>query len=383
MSISTRQRLMTVPYYEPTLAGNERKYLEEVLTAKQLAGDGKFTKACHALLEEKTGAARALLTHSGTGALDMIGILLGISPGDEVIMPSYTFVSTANAIALRGGVPVFVDIRRDTLNIDETLIEQAITPRTRAIMPVHYAGIGCEMDAIMALSAKHGLAVAEDAAQGFGASYRGKPLGTFGALSALSFHASKNVTAGEGGALLVNDPGLRLRAEIVREKGTNRSQFFRGEVDKYTWVDLGSSFLPSEITAALLLAQLEEADRINRARVEFWGRYHEALKFLETRGLARRADVPQHCAHNGHIYWLVFETGELRAKARDLLVEKGIMASAHYAPLHNSPAGLRLGRAGSGMEVALHVGDGLLRMPLYAHMPDETIERAADALKAL
>ncbi|MGB5950410.1 MAG: dTDP-4-amino-4,6-dideoxygalactose transaminase [Parvibaculum sp.] len=374
---------MSVPYYEPTLAGREREYLDEVLSAKQLAGDGKFTKACHAWLEEKTGAVRALLTHSGTGALDMIGLLLEIEPGDEVIMPSYTFVSTANAIALRGGVPVFVDIRADTLNIDENLIEQAITPRTRAIMPVHYAGVGCEMDAIMTLAAKHGLAVAEDAAQGFGAFYRGKALGTFGALSALSFHASKNVVAGEGGALLVNDPAYRLRAEIVREKGTNRSQFFRGEVDKYTWVDLGSSFLPSEITAALLLAQLEQAEAINQRRVALWGRYHEALRPLEARGLARRAEIPQHCAHNGHIYWLVFESGELRARARDLLVAQGIMASAHYAPLHSSPAGQRLGRAASAMKVADHVGEGLLRMPLYAHMPDDVIERTAAALAAL
>lgn len=374
---------MTIPYYEPTLDGREREYLDQVLNSKQLAGDGKFSKACHAWLEEKTGAARALLTHSGTGALDMIGLLLGIEPGDEVIMPTYTFVSTANAIALRGGVPVFVDVRRDTLNIDETLIEAAITPKTRAIMPVHYAGVGCEMDTIMEIARKHGLAVAEDAAQGFGASYRGKPLGTFGALAALSFHASKNVVAGEGGALLVNDPAYKLRAEIVREKGTNRAQFFRGEVDKYTWVDLGSSFLPNEITAALLLAQLERADAINARRVELWGRYHEALKSLETRGLAKRAEVPQHCAHNGHIYWLVFETDALRARARELLVAKGIMASAHYAPLHNSPAGLRYGRTGSDMKVGIHVGEGLLRMPLYAHMPDHVVEEAAEALKAL
>lgn len=374
---------MTVPYYEPTLDGRERAYLEEVLSSRQLAGDGKFTKACHALLEEMTGAARALITHSGTGALDMIGLLLDIAPGDEVVMPSYTFVSTANAIALRGGVPVFVDVRADTLNIDEGLIEAAITSRTRAVMPVHYAGIGCEMDAIMALARKHDLIVVEDAAQGFGAAYRGKPLGTFGALAALSFHASKNVVAGEGGALLVNDPAYRARAEIVREKGTNRSQFFRGEVDKYTWVDLGSSFLPSEITAALLLAQLEQADVLNARRVALWSRYHEALASLETRGLARRAGVPQHCAHNGHIYWLVFETGALRARARELLVAKGIMASAHYAPLHNSPAGLRFGRAASDMKVASHVGDGLLRMPLYAHMPDDAIEQAAEALATL
>jgi len=374
---------MTIPYYEPTLAGREREYLDEVLAAKQLMGDGKFTRACHALLEQKTGAVRALLTHSGTGALDMIGLLLEIEPGEEVIMPSYTFVSTANAIALRGGVPVFIDIRADTLNIDEKLIEQAITPKTRAIMPVHYAGIGCEMDTILSVAKAHNLVVAEDAAQGFGATYKGKPLGTFGALSALSFHASKNVIAGEGGALLVNDPAYRLRAEIVREKGTNRSQFFRGEVDKYTWVDLGSSFLPSEITAALLLAQLEQADGINARRVALWTGYHEALVSLETRGLARRAAVPQHCGHNGHIYWLVFETGDLRARARDLLVAEGLMASAHYAPLHSSPAGKRFGRAASGMAIADHVGDGLLRMPLYAHMPEDTIGRVADVLKKL
>ena len=374
---------MTVPYYEPTLAGRERQYLDEVLSAKQLAGDGKFTKACHALIEEKTGTHKALLTHSGTGALDMIGLLLEIEPGDEVIIPTYTFVSSANAIALRGGVPVFVDIRADTLNLDETLIEAAITPKTRAIMPVHYAGISCEMDTILAIAKKHNLIVVEDAAQGYGATYKGKPLGTLGALSALSFHASKNVIAGEGGALLVNDPAYRLRAEIVREKGTNRAQFFRGEIDKYTWVDLGSSFLPSEIVAALLLAQLEQADAINERRVALWEAYHAALAPLEARGLARRAVVPNSCRHNGHIYWLVFESGDLRAKARDLLVAEGLTASAHFAPLHNSPAGKRFGRTGSDMKVAEYAGDGLLRMPLFAHMEPDVVAQVADVLKKL
>lgn len=374
---------MKIPYFEPTFGGRESEYLAEVLASRQLAGGGRFTRACHERIEQVTGAVRALTTHSGTAALEMIALLLRIEPGDEIIMPTYTFVSTASAFALRGGVPVFIDIRPDTLNIDETLIEQAIGPRTRAICPVHYAGVACEMDTIMDIAGRHGLAVVEDAAQGFGASYKDKPLGTFGALGALSFHASKNVVAGEGGALLVNDPAYAERAEIVREKGTNRSQFFRGEIDKYTWVDLGSSYLPSEITAALLLAQLEQADAINARRVALWARYHEALAPLEARGLARRPHVPQHCAHNGHIYYLVFDTAERRARARDILLECDINSSAHYAPLHSSPAGQRLGRTGSAMKVAGPASDCLLRMPLYAHMEENVVERVAEALAAL
>jgi dTDP-4-amino-4,6-dideoxygalactose transaminase len=374
---------VTIPYSKPSLDGREREYLLEALADAHLSGDGRFTKACHKVLEEKTGTGKALLTHSCTAALEMSALLLGIAPGDEVIMPSYTFVSTANAVVLRGGVPVFIDVRPDTINMDERLLEQALSPRTRAIFPVHYAGVACEMDAILAFAADHKLAVVEDAAQGLGATYKNRALGTMGTFGALSFHASKNVVAGEGGALLVNDRSFAERAEIVREKGTNRSRFLRGEVDKYTWVDVGSSYLPSEINAALLLAQLERADDINRRRVEFWDAYHRALEPLERRGCARRPVVPEGCKHNGHIYYLIFEDPRLHERARLKLSESGISAPAHYVPLHSSPAGRRLGRVAGAMDVTDAIGAGLLRLPLYAQMKAEDQAQVIEVLLSL
>lgn len=359
---------MSIPYSKPSLEGRERDYLLEAVGDAHLSGDGRFTKACHQVLERQTGTAKALLTHSCTAALEMAALLLDIGPGDEVIMPSYTFVSTANAVVLRGGVPVFIDVRPDTINMDERLIEQALSSRTRAIAPVHYAGVACEMDAILAIARDRGLAVVEDAAQGLGASYRGRALGTLGTFGALSFHASKNVVSGEGGALLVNDAAFAERAEIVREKGTNRSRFLRGEVDKYTWVDVGSSYLPSEIVAALLLAQLERAEEINRRRVELWDIYHLALEPLERAGRVRRPTVPAECRHNGHIYYLVFQDIQLREQAQRKLSERGISAPAHYVPLHNSPAGRRYAKTAGRMAVTESVGDGLLRLPLHAHL---------------
>ena len=291
-----------IPFNKPALVGPEFDYIREALEAGHLAGDGRFTKRCHALLEAITGSPRALLTHSCTAALEMSAMLADVGPGDEIIMPSFTFVSTANAFVLRGATPVFVDVRPDTLNLDERLVEGAITPRTRAIVPVHYAGVACEMDALTAIAERHGLLVIEDAAQGMGSTYKGRPLGAIGALGALSFHETKNVISGEGGALLVNRETLIQRAEILREKGTNRSAFFRGQVDKYTWVDIGSSYLPSEIIAAFLCAQLEQVEQVNAGRVAVWRSYHAAFEPLEAAGLLRRPIVPAACGHNGHMY---------------------------------------------------------------------------------
>lgn len=331
-----------------------------------LAGDGRFSKRCHEWLEARTGSVKALLTHSCTAALEMSAILANIGPGDEVIMPSYTFVSTANAFALRGAVPVFVDIRPDTLNIDESRIEAAITPKTRAIVPVHYAGVGCEMASIMAIAEQHGLWVIEDAAQGIMAKVDGKPLGAMGHLGALSFHETKNVISGEGGALLINDAELVERAEIIREKGTNRSRFFRGQVDKYTWVDVGSSYLPSDLVAAFLFAQLEEAEVITARRLSIWNTYHEALAPLEQAGLLRRPMVPAHCEHNGHMYEILLADLEQRSRVIGFLKARGIQAVFHYIPLHSSPAGLAFGRSAEDvLPVTDALSERLLRLPFW------------------
>lgn len=374
---------MPIPYSKPSLEGREREYLLEALADAHLSGDGRFTKACHKALEAQTGAAKALLTHSCTAALEMASLLLDLAPGDEVIMPSYTFVSTANAVVLRGAVPVFIDVRPDTINMDERLVEQAISPRTRAIYPVHYAGVACEMDTITRIAGENGLAVVEDAAQGLGASYKGRALGTLGALGALSFHASKNVVSGEGGALLVNDAAFAERAEILREKGTNRSRFLRGEVDKYTWVDVGSSYLPGEVVAALLLAQLERAEEINGKRVALWDAYHQALEPLERTGRVRRPGVPGDCRHNGHIYYLIFEDAGLHERARQKLTEQGISAPAHYVPLHSSPAGRRFGRTAGPMTVTEAAGAGLLRLPLHTGLRAEEQARVIETLLSI
>lgn len=347
------------------MTGRELSYINQAHQLGWLAGDGVFTKKCQNWLEDRTRTIRALLTHSCTGALELAAIVAGIGPGDEVIMPSYTFVSTANAFVLRGATPVFVDIRPDTLNLDETLLEPAITPRTKAIVPVHYAGIACEMDAIMAVAKRHGLIVIEDAAQAIMSSYRGQALGTIGHLGALSFHETKNIIAGEGGALLINDPALVARAEIVREKGTNRSNFFRGHVDKYTWVDIGSSFLPSELVAAFLWAQMEDADEITRRRLALWERYHNAFLALERDGKAVRPSIPDHCQQNAHMYRLLLPSSERRSAFIAALREAGIASVFHYVPLHNAPAGLRYGRSGSALSQTEDLSRRVVRLPMW------------------
>jgi dTDP-4-amino-4,6-dideoxygalactose transaminase len=373
-----------IPFNKPFLTGRELEYIEQAHANGHLSGDGAFTKRCHAWLETTTGCRKALLTHSCTAALEISALLLDLQPGDEVIMPSFTFVSTANAVVLRGAVPVFVDVRPDTFNLDERLIEAAITPRTKAICAVHYAGVGCEMDAIVALARKHGLRVVEDAAQGILSTYRGRPLGSIGDLGALSFHETKNVICGEGGALLINDPAYAERAEIIREKGTNRSQFFRGQVDKYTWVDVGSSFLPGEVSAAFLAAQLEEAEAITRRRMAIWGRYHSWAEPFEQRGLVRRPIVPAHCVHNAHMYYLLLPSLERRTAFIARLKSAGVGAVFHYVPLHASPAGRRFGH-GDDLPITDDVADRLVRMPLWPGLEDQldhVLAAAEDALLA-
>jgi len=359
-----------IPFNRPYMTGKELYYIAEAKFGNMLAGDGPFTKRCHQWLEQRTACVKALLTHSCTAALEMAAQLVDIQAGDELIMPSYTFVSTANAFVLRGGVPVFVDIREDTLNLDERLIEAAITPRTRAIVPVHYAGVAAEMDAIMAIARGHGLKVVEDAAQGVISSYKGRALGSIGDLGAYSFHETKNVISGEGGALLVNEPTLALRAEIIREKGTDRSRFFRGEVDKYTWQEVGSSFLPGELIAAFLWAQLEEAERITDDRLASWARYHALLEPLEAMGLLRRPIVPEGCRHNAHMYYVLLAPEIDRQWVLDALKQEQIYAVFHYVPLHSSPAGRRYGRAIGGLEVTNRCARSLLRLPLWVGLSE-------------
>jgi dTDP-4-amino-4,6-dideoxygalactose transaminase len=371
---------MRIPFNKPHLTGNEFAYVRQAVEAGHLSGDGQFTRRCQALLQEQIGAHRALLTHSCTAALEMTALLLDLQPGDEVILPSYTFVSTASAFVLRGAVPVFVDIRADTLNLDETLIERAITPRTKAIVVVHYAGVACEMDAILAIAKRHGLAVIEDAAHAMLASYKGQPLGSLGDFATLSFHETKNVISGEGGALLINQADQLKRAEIIWEKGTNRSAFFRGEVDKYTWVDVGSSFLPSEIVAAVLLAQLEQARRLTELRLGIWRRYHEAFAELERAGLVRRPVVPSNCGHNAHLYYLLFPDLRSRSAAIAAFRARGIHTVFHYVPLHSSPAGRRFGRVAgddpaASLPVTDRVADCLLRLPLWIDLLQAPADR--------
>ena len=374
---------MKIPFNKPHMTGKEHVYITEAYTNGMLAGDGPFTKQCHEWLEKNTGAKKALLTHSCTAALEMAAMLLDIEPGDEVIMPSYTFVSTANAFALRGAVPVFVDIRPDTLNLDEKLIEGAITSKTKAIVPVHYAGVGCEMDAIMAIANQHHLAVVEDAAQGLMSSYKGRPLGSIGNMGTLSFHETKNIISGEGGALLVNDPKLVSQAEIIREKGTDRSRFFRGAVDKYTWQSIGSSFLPGELIAAFLWAQLEDAKGITERRLAIWHQYHQMLAPLEAKGILRRPIIPDDCQQNGHLYYILLNPKMDRQKVLADFKDAQIMAPFHYIPLHSSPAGMQLGRAHGSMKVTDAVSEQLLRLPLWYSISKEEQERVVAVLAKL
>ena len=370
---------MTVRFTVPHIVGRELEYIREAVENGRLAGGGPFSGKCGTWLEQRTGCRKALLTHSGTGALEMSAILSDVGPGDEVIMPSFTFVTTANAFVLRGGVPVFVDIRPDTLNLDEKLIEAAITDRTRAIVPVHYAGVGCEMDAIMEIANRHGLMVIEDAAQALLARYRGRELGGIGHLAAFSFHETKNIISGEGGALMVNDQAYAERAEIIWEKGTNRRQFFRGQVDKYTWVDVGSSFLPNELTAAFLLAQLEASEAITAQRMAVWNTYHAAFEAAEAAGRIRRPVIPDHCDHNAHMYYLLFPDGEARNRALKHLNDQDIRAVFHYIPLHSAPAGERYGRPHGEMTHTDSLSARLLRLPLWSGMSEETVAAVIDA----
>src|SRR5215211_455955 len=353
-------------FNRPEFSHRELTYVRECLAGADLAGDGSFTDRCRACLQEQLGAT-ALLTHSCTAALEMAAMLT-VKAGDEVIMPSFTFVSTANAFVLRGATPVFIDIRPDTLNIDQDLIEAAITERTRAIVTVHYAGVSCAMDAVMAVATRNGIPVVEDAAQGYLAQWRGRPLGTIGSLGTLSFHQSKNIVSGEGGALIINDSALAERAHIVREKGTNRTEFFRGKVDKYEWLDIGSSYLPSDLIAAVLLAQLEVAGEITNARLHLWARYHEGLADAERTGAVRRPVIPQQVLHNGHIYYVVFESNKLREQVRMQLLRAGIEAYTHYVPLHSAPAGRHFGRSASPMTVTEQVAATMLRLPIHGTM---------------
>ncbi|MDD5330409.1 MAG: dTDP-4-amino-4,6-dideoxygalactose transaminase [Sulfuricella sp.] len=361
----------TIPFNKPYMTGKELWYIAQAHTNGHLAGDGGFTRLSSGWLESRIGANRALLTHSCTAALEMAAILADLKPGDEVIMPSYTFVSTANAFALRGAVPVFVDIRADTLNIDETLIEAAITEKTRAIVPVHYAGVGCEMDAIMDIARRHNLLVIEDAAQGIMSSYKGRPLGSIGHMGCLSFHETKNIISGEGGALLINDLALVERAEVIREKGTNRSKYFRGQVDKYTWVDMGSSYLPSELVAAFLWAQMEEADSITRRRLDIWEIYHQWLAQSEQNGHARRPVVPAHCRHNAHMYYLLLPDLDRRTRFIRQLKELGIQTVFHYVPLDSAPRGQQCGRAHGELTHTRALSDRLVRLPVWCGLESE------------
>jgi len=374
--------MMRIPFNLAYTTGHEGRYVAEAIENGQLAGDGPFTKRCHDWFQERAGAA-TLLTHSCTAALEMCALLADLKPGDEVIMPSYTFVSTANAFVLRGAVPVFVDIEARALNIDERLIESAIGPRTRAICVVHYAGNAAAMEAIQALATQHRLLVFEDAAQGAMASYRGKPLGTFGELGALSFHETKNISCGEGGALLVNDPRFTKRAEILRNKGTNRADFFRGQVDKYTWVDLGSSFLPGELSAAFLWAQLERAEEITEARRHRWNRYYQAFREVESREVLARPAVLPDRVHNAHMFYLLARSLEHRTRILERVQARGVGAIFHYVPLHSSPGGREFGRTATSMRVTDSIADRLFRLPLWPHLPeallDEVVEIVTDA----
>ena len=373
--------MTTIPFNKPYMTGKELWYIAQAHAKGHLAGDGSYTQQCHAWLENHTGTHKALLTHSCTAALEMAAILADIQPGDEVIMPSYTFVSTANAFAIRGGVPVFVDIRPDTLNLDETLIEAAITDKTKAIVPVHYAGVGCEMDAIMAIARKYDLLVIEDAAQGVMATYKGRPLGSIGHLGTLSFHETKNLISGEGGALLINDPAFAERGEIVREKGTNRSQFFRGQVDKYTWVDVGSSYLPGEILAAFLWAQIEEAEPITQRRLAIWKEYHQWLENLEDAGRLRRPVIPRECVHNAHMYYILLPDADTRTRLIADLKGHGINSVFHYIPLHSAPAGRRFARAAGALPVTDDLSERLLRLPLWLGLEEHQV-RVIQAINA-
>lgn len=369
-----------IPFNRPYSTGREAAAIQEAIAGGHLSGNGPWSARCNEWLRNATGSATVLLTHSCTGALEMAVLLAEIEPGDEVIMPSFTFVSTANAVALRGGIPVFVDIREDTLTMDVEQAAVAVSARTRAILPVHYAGVGADMDAICRLAEAHDLYVIEDAAQGILARYRGRPLGSIGHAAALSFHETKNVSCGEGGALLVNDPAWAERAEILHEKGTNRRKFFRGHVDKYSWVDLGSSFLLSDLAAAYLWEQLQHAKEITDRRLLIWDAYHAAFEPLEERGLLRRPIVPEDCEHNAHMYYVLLRDLDARTKVIQRLAERGVNAVFHYVPLHDSAAGSRFGRSHGDLSTTSELSQRLLRLPLWPDLTSDDVDHVVDAL---
>ena len=372
-----------IPFNKPPVTGNELPFIEEALKQSKLSGDGPFNERCHRWFEQQLGCERAFLTPSCTHALEMAALLIDVKPDDEIIMPSYTFVSTANAFVLRGARIVFVDVRPDTMNIDETLIEQAITEKTRAIVPVHYAGVGCDMDVIMELANRYGLYVIEDAAQGMMAKYNGRPLGAIGHLGTFSFHETKNYTSGgEGGLLIINDTSFVKRAEIIREKGTNRSQFFRGMVDKYSWVGMGSSYLPSELQAAYLWGQLNRAEQIRDNRLAIWERYHHAFKSLMARGIVDGPVLPKATAHNAHMYFLKVRDLQERTALIEHLKQSGVMAVFHYVPLHSTPFGETVGRFHGEERFTIQESERLLRLPIWYDMSAQEQDRVIHSLLA-
>jgi dTDP-4-amino-4,6-dideoxygalactose transaminase len=368
-----------IPFNRPAVVGDEMTYMQDAIARGRISGDGEYSKRCHALLQQQLGGAKVLLTTNCTHALDMTGLLLDLQPGDEVILPSFTFVSTVNAYALRGARPVFADSRPDTLNLDEAQLESLVTPRTRAIIPVHYAGVGCEMDVILDVARRHNLEVVEDNAHGLFGTWRGRLLGSFGAMSTLSFHETKNFTCGEGGALVINDPRFAERAEIVREKGTNRSKFFRGEVDRYTWVDLGSSYLPSDLLAAYLLAQLEKREQVQARRLAQWDRYRGELAGWAAEHGVRLPVVPPHCVHPAHIFYLLLPDVEARQRFINHLKARSILAVFHYVPLHLSENGRRLGGE-QHCPVSEDIADRLVRLPIYYDLSADGQARVIEAV---
>lgn len=371
-----------IPFNIPPYVEHEMEYLQKACEVNhKICGDGPFTKQCKAWVEEKTGTAGCLMTTSGTSALEMAAHLSHIQPGEEVIMPSYTFCSTADAFVLKGAVPVFVDIRPDTMNLDETLLEDAITDKTRAIAAVHYAGVSCEMDTILEIAKRHHLTVVEDAAQGVMSSYKGRALGTLGDFGCYSFHETKNYSMGEGGAILIRDPEKISEAEILREKGTNRSQFFRGQIDKYTWVDYGSSFLPSELNAAYLMAQLDQADAINNARLARWEQYYRLLSPLAAEGRIELPVIPKDCVHNAHMFYIKTRDLEERQALIQALREQGILAVFHYIPLHSSPAGRKFGRFHGEDRYTTKESERLLRLPMYYSLTEENVNDVVSVIE--
>ncbi len=370
-----------IPFNKPFIVGQELYNIAQAVIGGHLSGDGKYSQLCHQWLEEKLGVPKALLTHSCTGALEMSAILTNLEPGDEVIMPSYSFVTTANAFVLRGAIPVFIDIRPDTLNIDENLIEQAITPKTKAIIPVHYAGIACEMDSITTISKNHNLTIIEDAAQALLATYKGKYLGSIGDIACTSFHETKNFISGEGGAIFINDPTLIERSMIIREKGTNRPQFLKNEIDKYTWVDIGSSFLPSELIGAFLWPQLENSEAILQKRLQLFSRYSTGLKSVTQKKELRIPVIPEYCSSNAHMFYLITRTESEQTKLLHFLNERGIGAIFHYIALHSSPAGIKYARTNGTMKVTDEVSARIVRLPLFYDMTSDMVDKIVDLIE--